>query len=106
MSPERAIAMLDMQVEKHGQDIRLMRGNSSWTIKAPVRGYRPEELGNGILQGDSEVVVSPTQLARHGLVDVRRLDRIEVAGRTRIVEYATPTPIGGKVVRWEILVRG
>ena len=106
MTPDEAIASLDSRIRESGQTVKLRQGSQERMLRAFVRGYQPSELGNGVQQGDSLVVLSPSELARHGLVEIKRLDRLEVGARARIVEYATPTLIGDTVVRWDVLIRG
>lgn len=107
MSPEQAIAALDRQIALHGQDVVLRRGTADYPMRGWVRGYRPDELAGGIQQGDSDVVLSPTDLAAAGFPGPpKRLDVLVTAGRARSVQLADPVQIGGKTVRHNLQVRG
>ena len=127
MSPEDAIASLNRQLSQHGEDIILTRvvgtsnqAKSSAKVRAFVRGYAPHELVGGIIQGDSHVTISPTDLARTqwpgGTVSNQsdlsdhqvplKNDRCVVAGRTRTVQAAQPFYLSGVLVRIEMQVRG
>lgn len=118
MTPRQAIAQLDRQLARNGQDVALVRvvadGDdfTSTKIRAFVRGYRPNELTGGIQQGDTLVVLSPTGLPApfNGLDDpdtfLRRGDRVEVAGRSPRIEYVDPVLLDGVQVRINLLVRG
>lgn len=120
MTPSAAIAMLDRQLLRHGQPVTLRRltlvdGEQEafdCTCKAVVRQYQPAELVDGIIQGDSHVVLSPTDLSAAvwpgvGLPPVpRKGDRVVVAGTARNIEAVVPFYIGTQVVRIECQVRG
>lgn len=109
MTPGDAIALLDRQIAQHGQKIGLRRLNfGAWELRAWSRGYRADELAGGVQQGDTLVIVSPTDLAASGFTGgaLKRLDRITVSGRERSVEIADPVTIGDTVVRWNLTVRG
>lgn len=126
MTPAQAIAMLDRQLAANGEDVTLQRwGGSplavqaSCTVRAFVRGYRPNELiaGSGIIQGDTMATISPTQITAAGwpgdYADAvgdaqvpRQGDRLVVAGRTRVVQAAAPIYMNGTLVRVELQARG
>ncbi|ACL59908.1 hypothetical protein [Methylobacterium nodulans] len=109
MSPADALAMLDRQIAENGQTVTLQHDGVSYPLRAFVRGYSPREIGNGIQQGDSKVVLSPTELAAAGFPAdeaPERLDTLVISGRVRNVEYATPVELGDAVVRYDLLVRG
>ncbi|KMO15777.1 hypothetical protein [Methylobacterium indicum] len=107
MSPEQAIAALDRQIALHGDDAQHQRGTgAAASLRLWVREYLPQELQGGVTQGDRKVVVSPTDVAKAGLSDLRKLDKLTIAGRRTNVEYANPTRIRGVVVRWDLNVRG
>ena len=118
--------MLDRQLAASGQDIVLTRtvaggGPVSVTCRAQVRSYQPHELvaGTGLIQGDSLVVISPTQIAAAGwagpqvggqpdvrIPDKNKGDKVVIAGRTRAVQMAWGTYLAGELVRIEMQVRG
>jgi hypothetical protein len=113
MTPQQAISQLDRQIQKHGQTILLRRivpnaSSIEVTIKALVRGYRSDELTGGIIQGDSQVAVSPSSLVgtRWPADGLKRGDKVVVSGRLRNVETAVPISIGDELVRTNLQVRG
>lgn len=128
MSPEDAIASLDRFLSDNGQDIQLVRitgaanqATFSAKVRAFVRDYKPTELVGSIIQGDSHVVVSATDIARSNwpgpqpvrsppvMTDTRvpaTNDKAVIAGKTRNIQAATPFYLGGQLVRIEMAVRG
>jgi hypothetical protein len=114
------IADLDSALDTAGEDIRLVRLTLAAgeqipfgvDCRAAVRQYQPAELVGGIVQGDSQVIVSPSELSRRqwpgpGLPPLpRKGDRVVVQGRARNVEAVMPFVVGDVVVRIELLVRG
>lgn len=114
MSPEQAIAMLDRQIEKHGQSVTILRLVPNHPIadelncRAFVRGYKPDELANGVQQGDSLVVISPSSLdlsdSTEGLPRVN--NKIEIAGRRRNIQAVDPVYLDDALVRLNLQIRG
>jgi len=112
MTPRQAIASLDHGIRKNGQTVILRRGTTSAptamaTVKAHVRGYKPDELVGGIIQGDSQVILSPRLLAAAGWPgDIRRGDWLTFDGKVRSVEVVMPRRMDDVLVRIELQVRG
>lgn len=115
MKPSRAIAMLDRQVANHGQAVTLRRivpGSSELdaSVRAVVRGYRPEQVTDAATVGSSSVTVSPTALKgtafEAGGAWPTVGDRVVVDGRVRIIEAAEPLKIDDVVVRFNLVVAG
>lgn len=127
---EAAIADLDAALAEVGEDVPLQRmtlGPNGLQIpfeakcRAVVRGYTPQELiaGSGIQQGDSLVILSPTDIekaqwpgAQVGtpVGDVRvplpSRDKIVIQGKQRAIIAAVPFYTGGELVRIELQARG
>jgi hypothetical protein len=107
LTPEAAIAALDRQIAQSGQTVILTFVETELTTAIPipafVRGYQPQELVGGIIQGDTLVVVSPTNLIAAPRL-LRRNDRVTIAGRVRHIEDVIP--VGDPPVRLNIQVRG
>src|SRR5690606_21487203 len=109
VTPAEAIAMLDRHLAASGAPATLRR--TSWagtvsshadaTVQAHVRGYRPEELIAGIVQGDSKVILSPTALAASGWPGGLPVpgDRIVIDSRVRTIQAAAPFYMAGELVR-------
>jgi hypothetical protein len=121
MTPAGAISMLDRQIAEHGQTITLRRPGTPGVeaeLPAFVRGYRPEELVGAIIQGDSEVTISPTDIASSGWPGAlaqtdgtdpmvpRKGDKVVLKGRVRNIEAAVPIYIADTPVRVKLMVRG
>lgn len=119
MTPAAAIAMLDRSLAKNGEDIVIRRYVGSGdvrvpldvTVRAHVRGYLPNELVGGIVQGDTKLILAPTQIvaaAWPGPVGWPQVgDRIVIEGRSSItVQAAAVVRVAGTVVRIEIQARG
>lgn len=72
-----------------------------------LRFYQPAELveGSGIMQGDSQIIISSTDLAQSGWAGgaPRSGDFIKVAGSTRLVQSAAIRPLD---VGYDLRVRG
>ncbi len=127
-SAAEEIAKLDRSLAKRGEDVILQRttgttnqATSSVKCRAFVRNYTAQELIAGIIQGESHVIISSTQIiaARWpgGVVATtppatsdprvpRTNDKVVVAGKVRNVQSATPIYIDGELVRIDVEVLG
>lgn len=114
MNAADAIAALDRQIAKHGEDIVLRRFGPNQSVldrpcRAFVRGYKPNELAGGLQQGDSVLALSPTNMPVEFTGASGRLrvnDRIVVSGRVRNVQFVDPVRIDDVLVRLNVTVRG
>jgi hypothetical protein len=125
MSALSHISALDRGLAARGEDVVLRRIGGSGatatsvdvTCRAVVRGYRPEELVGGIAQGDSQVILSPSEIRSSGWPDPdgspsgsaslpRKGDKLIVQGRMRTIEAAAPIQVAGELVRIDLQVRG
>lgn len=108
MTPAEAIAMLDRQLADHGEDIALRHMAagaiaSTETVRAFVRGYKPDEVVGNIQQGDGRITVSPTGLASAPKPN----DKTVVGGiKVRNVQAVEEVRLAGVVVRYNLQVRG
>lgn len=121
------IARLDGSLARVGEDVVLRRNTLGpggvqipfdATVRAQVRGYEPAELTAAVIQGDSRVILSPTQIEQAGWPGAtaapvtgdrrvpRRGDVVLVQGTPRHVFAAAPKYVGGVLVRIELQVRG
>jgi hypothetical protein len=111
--------MLAWQLMAHGEDVVLKRrvGTSSSfdevTLRAVVRGFKPNELAHGITQQDSHVIYGQEEIlaagwppAAGGMAWARNGDFMTIQGAQRAVTGGTPTLVDGEVVRLEATVRG
>jgi hypothetical protein len=121
ISAERMIATLDRVQGEHADDPaatlnRLAGPNgaiiATATVRAWVRDYTPQQLTPLIIQGDSNVTISPTDLAASpgwptGPAAIpRRGDQIIVQGKTRQVMAAAPLSPAGTLSRINLQCRG
>ena len=125
MSALSHINALDRGLAARGEDVVLRRisgsGPSATSIdvvcRAVVRGYRPEELVGGIAQGDSQVILSPSEIRVSGWPDLggspsgtaslpRKGDKLIVQGRMRTIEAVAPIQVAAELVRIDLQVRG
>ncbi len=119
---------LDAMLASFGQDVILRRitGTTNQVAvdcpcRALVRGYQPKELAGGIIQGDTHVILSATDINRAqwpggepvtnppALTDPRiprKGDRVIIEGKARTVEFAFSTSINGVLHRIDLTVRG
>lgn len=108
MTPADAIAMLDRQLAAHGEDISLrhMTGGaaaSTETVRAFVRGYKPDEVVGAIQQGDGKITLSPNGLAQPPKFN----DKAVVGGvKVRNIQAVEEIRLAGVVVRYNLQVRG
>jgi hypothetical protein len=116
MRPE--IVDLDDALAEYGADIVLRRvtgvapstTNIDVTVRAAVRSFQPQELVGGIMQTDSRVIISPTQITAaawpgDGTLP-RANDKLVIAGRVRNVKVVDPIYLGDDLVRIEMAVAG
>jgi hypothetical protein len=120
MDPAEAAEILDafLAPGENGEEVTFVRitdatsnppSTVSASCQASVRRYAPHELGNGIIQGDSNVVIEGGQLlelAQRLGTPPRKNDKILIGGWERNVEMVAPLNIGGEIVRLDLTVRG
>src|SRR5947209_7500008 len=121
MNPQDMLDMLDSFLDEDADDPaavlnRLAGPNgtivATATVHAFIRAYSPKELTPLIIQGDSAVTISPTDLAASpawptGIDAVpRRGDQMIIQGRARQVMAGAPLSPSGTLSRINIQVRG
>lgn len=106
MSPAQAIAALDRQLRQRGMDVTLIAAGreARATVRGRPSGYRADELGQGVQQGMTKIILSPTGLEAYG--QPTKLDAIQYGGRSQTVEVVDPAWIDGRVVRFDVWVLG
>lgn len=119
---------LDKSLLVDGEDVTLRRVvgttnqvNIDVVCRAFVRRYQAQELAGTIIQGDSQLILSPSQIiaaqwpgglsptASDAALDhrvPRKDDKVVVQGKTRNVEMAAPIYVANELVRIELQVRG
>jgi hypothetical protein len=119
---------LDQMLRSDGQQVTLRRmvGTTNrvpvdCTCWASVRGYQPQELAGAVIQGDSHVVLSGTDIiaaqwpggepitSPPTALDPRvprTGDFLVIEGRTRAIVSAAPIYVGDDLVRVDIQARG
>ncbi|MFC7065015.1 hypothetical protein [Brucella rhizosphaerae] len=94
MTPEHAIAKLQRQLARHGQNVDLRKivngqiQSEALAQRAFVRGYKPDELVGPIQQGDRIVVLLPDALAISFKRVMRSLSRVPRRTWRRLKSYA------------------
>ncbi len=119
MTADQAIDMLDRMIAVNGSTVTLRRlPSTDVDCPALVRDQGPNELVGGLTQGDSTVILSPTQINAaawpgaqvNGKPDNRIPsknlgDLVVINNRVRSVQNANAIYIGNVLVRIEIQVR-
>lgn len=127
-TPAFEIAELDASLALDGEDIIIRRivGTTHQTTidvvcRAFVRLYKPTEVAGTIIQGDSNVILSPTQIndaqwpgglpvAGSEMAFDQRVprhnDKAIIRGKVRNIEAAAPIYMNNELVRIELVVRG
>ena len=125
---QREVAELDKSLAVDGEDFILRRvigathqTNIDVLCRGFVRRYRAQELTTVIIQGDSNIIMSPTQIiaaqwpggtpvtASDAALDhrvPRKNDKVVLQGKVRNIETAEPIYIANELVRLELQVRG
>lgn len=109
---DTASRILDM-LQRRGRDLTLRRRigtTNSFTDCAPrgvKRGYRPEELVGGIVQGDSEIIIGNAEISAASWPGPpRKGDLAVMDGVTSTVQAATPFHDGAVPIAFILWVRG
>ncbi|WP_433762058.1 hypothetical protein [Brucella anthropi] len=108
MTPAHAIAKLERQLARHGQnvDLRKMAGGAikseTKSVRAFVRGFKPDELVGVIQQGDRNIVLLPDAPA----LALGKGDKIVIAGTVTNIESVEIVRMADMPVRVNVRVRG
>jgi hypothetical protein len=71
------------------------------------RGFRPDEIKGGVVQGDQQVEILTDELEDAGWPDApERPDRLMFDGTTTTVQGARPVYDGALRIGWSLWVRG
>jgi hypothetical protein len=99
---------LDQALQRAGQTATMRRdGETDLAVRVFVRGYTPSAVAGTIQQGDSHVIMSPTEMSEAGWGGYPvKGDKLILDDRTCMVWTAMPKFAGGWVVRYELVVRG
>lgn len=77
------------------------------TIYGTPKNYRPDELVNGITQGDTEVTLTNAEIAAAQWPGPpRKNDKIVIDGKTRNIEAVEPKYLGTEILVYVCQVRG
>lgn len=108
MTPAHAIAKLERQLTRHGQNVDLRKMASGIIeseakgVRAFVRGFKPDELVGPILQGDRNIVLLPDAPA----LALKKGDKIVIIGAVTNIESAEIIRMADVPVRVNVRVRG
>lgn len=108
MTPDHAVAKLQRQLARHGQNVDLRKivngqiQSEALAQRAFVLGYKPDELVGPIQQGDRNVVLLPDALA----ISLKKGDAVVIAGAKASIEVAEIVRMNDVPVRVNVRVRG
>lgn len=119
MTPQQAIAMLDRQIAKSNQTVTIrVLPSTDVVVPALVRSTTSTDLVAGLVQGESIVIVSPTQINAAGwpgtqpagkpdnrVPSKNRGDMVVINNQLRAVQNANPVYMNDVLVRIEIVVK-
>lgn len=122
------VSQLDRSLAVDGEDFVLRRvigttnlANIDVVCRGCIRGYLPHELTTSIIQGDTKIIMSPTQIiaaqwpgglpviSSNAALDhrvPRKNDKVVVQGKPRNIEAASPIYLANELVRIELQTRG
>ncbi len=118
MDPTEAADLVAAFVESDGTEVTFSRITDATTSPATriyatcfaaVHNYTARELGNGIEQGDTSLIIEGDALPALAQIlgtPPRRDDKVSYAGFERNVFSVAPLIMGGQVVRLDLLMRG
>ncbi len=118
MDPTEAADLVAAFVESDGTEVTFSRITDATTspatriyatCMAAVHNYTARELGNGIEQGDTLLIIEGDalpELARQLGSQLRRDDKAGYAGFERNVQSAAPLIMDGQTVRLDVVTRG
>lgn len=129
LSPARCIADLDAALARVGEDVILRRVsgvapnavNADVIVRATVNDYAPNELVGGIVQTDSKVILSPTQITAAGWPNpvitaippfnpdphIPKIgDKAIISGKLRNIAFVNSLTVANELVRIEMRVSG
>jgi hypothetical protein len=116
VTPAAAIAALDRQLAVHGETVTLRRdtaGPGAATValtvelRAIVRGFTPADQEGFAVQGDTILVISPTEMtARQWCWPPQAGDHVTLRGYDRVVRAPDLVRVDDVLVRINLAVRG
>ncbi len=106
-----SIESVAAKIQKEGQPVTFRRGSGpqaiSATVQAFVRGYQPNQLGDGIIQGDRIMHVVPDDLRFQGWpAQPRNPDRVDIGENTAVVQSVELLYLRGKPCLYIMQIRG
>ena len=100
------------EIAREGQTVTIRRiatgvAPVAATCKAMVRGYRPEELVQGVVQGDRRVVIAAATLQSLGWpIPPRKGDSVEASGKRLAVQAVEEIAVRDEPGKYIIQARG
>lgn len=108
MKAAEALAMYRGQLDDHGETITIKRISpaAQADVKARVTGYKPDELGGGIQQGDRRVIIIAEDVTWDG--GLKRGDKVLVRGRLMNIEVVDDNTrrVGSTLIAYDVAARG
>ncbi len=110
MNAADARAMYRREIAKHGEVISIVRGASTWSVKARAISHTDRETSGNRVQNIRRFVIVAADLVATGFTHpfVEKSDRIVFAGKTLTITVADDTRrrIGGELIAYEIEAMG
>ncbi len=101
------VASIAARIEREGEDVTFTRGAHVATVRAFVRGYRPQELVDDIQQGDREMRIAPAALDAAGYPDApTRPDQVLIGDAYATVQSCETVKLRGVPAMHVVQIRG
>ena len=108
MTPDAARDMCRRQIAEHGQSVVFRRVSpaATVTVKARVMGYKPDELGGGVQQGDRRIIVMAEDISFAGGLEPG--DKAVVGGTLLNISAVDDMTrrIGDTLIAYDLTARG
>jgi len=102
--------MYRREINKNGETVSIVRGASTWSVKARAIGHTDSETIGNRVQNIRRFVIVAADLVAAGFTHpfVEKSDRIVFAGKTLTITVADDTKrrVGGELIAYEIEAAG
>lgn len=107
-----SVSQVISNIQREGQSLVLRRvitgvAPVSVDLKGVVKDYKPNELVNGVQQGDRMVIICNAEIESESWPGPpRKGDQVVIDGKTATVQYCNTLRLRGQVARHNLQVRG
>lgn len=112
-----AVAAFDRSLDRYGERVVLRRTNPSpaaptdVTVRARIKGFSPEELASGMMQGTRKCLISATDVAASGFllpIRAKSTDAVVARGAKMTIQSVDDSTrrVGGDLVAYELGITG